>query len=212
MSGKNTIAAFIGLVSIVGFVIALTNNAFGTPPGTFELFGAVFSAAQIFWLAVLWGIAALVLWLLVQEAAAPEVDLTPVTRVETQIRGFEGRFQDIDNRVHARLGEVDNRLKTLEAMPRSFAAAGKIPVKDDELEIIEGIGPKMATALKAAGIDTFTKLAAATETELQSAIERAGMSFAPSIPTWARQAQYLVDGDWEGFQEYVKRLTAGRQG
>lgn len=93
----------------------------------------------------------------------------------------------------------------------SRATAGGTRRKADDLTRIEGIGPKMRDALLAAGITTFEELEAATEGQLHAAIEAAGMSFAPSIPTWSRQAAYLVWGDEAGFQEYIARLTAGRE-
>ncbi|WP_084598087.1 helix-hairpin-helix domain-containing protein [Micromonospora chokoriensis] len=80
----------------------------------------------------------------------------------------------------------------------------------EELERIEGIGPKMANALRAAGIRTFRQLAEADDTTRRAAIERAGLSFAPSLVTWGRQAQLLADGDEEGFLELTELLVAGR--
>jgi hypothetical protein len=210
MSAKQWIAAFIGIISAIGLILGITNNAFGNPIGTVNIFGAAFNAAQVFWLGVLWGLAALWLWLFVPERAPePTVDLTPVNRLETQVRGFEGRFGDLNSRLDARLGDVDMRLKSLEAAPRALGFSR--PGEPDDLKIIEGIGPKMEQALKAAGIDTFAKLAQTSEAAIRSAIERAGLSFAPSVPTWARQAKYIVDGDLEGFEAYKARLTAGRE-
>ncbi len=81
----------------------------------------------------------------------------------------------------------------------------------DDLTVVEGIGPKMATALHDAGIHTFAALAASTEDALRAAVKAAGLSFAPSIPTWARQADLLATGDRAAFQAYVDRLVAGRE-
>lgn len=204
MSAKNWIAILIIIVGIIGIIAGFLNNAFGDPVGSL----LTFSALQVFWLGVLWAVVGLILLLFMPDRAPePAVDVSRFDRIETQIRGFEGRVQEVDNRFQAKLGDFDTRVKTLEAAPSAFA---KLPVSDDDLEVLEGVGPKFAAALRAAGIDTFARLANSTESELRIAIENAGMSFAPSIPTWARQAQYLVNGDWEGFQEYVRRLTAGR--
>jgi predicted flap endonuclease-1-like 5' DNA nuclease len=81
---------------------------------------------------------------------------------------------------------------------------------DDDLERIEGIGPKMAAALRQAKIRTFAQLASSDEVELRKAIEDAGLRFAPSLATWARQARLLADRDEEGFADLVRRLVAGR--
>ncbi|MEU4556339.1 helix-hairpin-helix protein [Micromonospora violae] len=80
----------------------------------------------------------------------------------------------------------------------------------EELERIEGIGPKMANALRAAGIRTFRQLAETDDTTRRAAIEKAGLSFAPSLVTWGRQAQLLADGDEEGFLKLTELLVAGR--
>lgn len=76
--------------------------------------------------------------------------------------------------------------------------------------MIEGIGPAFSGALRTAGITTFVRLAASSEDELRAAISAAGLSFAPSLPTWAKQADYLAKGDRAGFDAYVEFLVAGR--
>lgn len=87
--------------------------------------------------------------------------------------------------------------------------AGK--VRKDDLKIVEGIGPKMESALKAAGIDTWAKLASSNEDEIRAAIETAGLSFAPSLDTWAEQASLAANGDWDALEQLKDSLTAGRR-
>ena len=82
----------------------------------------------------------------------------------------------------------------------------------DDLTRIEGIGPKMSQALQDAGIHTFAQLAATEEDTLRAAIEAAGMRLAPSIPTWSRQAEFAMQGDWDGLASYQDQLVAGREG
>lgn len=94
--------------------------------------------------------------------------------------------------------------------PSPRKATAEKPVPDDELERIEGIGPKMADALRAAGIRTFAQLADADDDTKRRAVHAAGMSFAPSLVTWSRQARLLADGDEEAFAELTARLIAGR--
>jgi predicted flap endonuclease-1-like 5' DNA nuclease len=81
----------------------------------------------------------------------------------------------------------------------------------DDLKRIEGIGPKMAAALNAAGITTYRELAAADDATIRAAVSAAGMKFAPSLVTWSRQARLLADGDLAGFSELTGRLKAGRE-
>ncbi|MER7276680.1 helix-hairpin-helix domain-containing protein [Dactylosporangium sp. NPDC000244] len=96
----------------------------------------------------------------------------------------------------------------------AFAAEPVEPVEEpaqDELERIEGIGPKIAAALRAAGITTYAQLADAERSTVELALERANLRFAPSLGTWSRQARLLADGDEAGFKELTDRLIAGRE-
>ncbi|MFZ4813658.1 MAG: DUF4332 domain-containing protein [Phototrophicaceae bacterium] len=83
--------------------------------------------------------------------------------------------------------------------------------KPDDLTKIEGIGPKMSQALIKAGIDTFAKLAQASEDQLKTAIEAAGMRLAPSLATWPEQAVFAANGDWDGLEALQDTLVGGRR-
>jgi large subunit ribosomal protein L21 len=103
------------------------------------------------------------------------------------------------------------------AAPAAEKTETKAPAKSsrksaggDDLTKIEGIGPKMSAALVAAGIDTFAKLADATEAQIRSAIEEAGMRLAPGLESWAEQAGFAAKGDWDGLEQLQGRLVGGR--
>ena len=142
-----------------------------------------------------------------------------VEQVREALGGFKGRIEREEwirqaRELHIKhYGEepkcYGNTVSNFRASGGSGTSLVRTSSKDD-LTRIEGIGPKMNKALLAAGITTFVQLAAASEDELRAAINAAGMSFAPSIKTWAKQAKYLVDGDEEGFLEYTEYLIAGR--
>lgn len=84
-------------------------------------------------------------------------------------------------------------------------------VEVDDLERIEGIGPKISDALGVARIDTFAKLERASDDELRAALEHSGLRFTPSLSTWAEQAGFLARGDEAGFTALTGRLVAGRE-
>ena len=72
---------------------------------------------------------------------------------------------------------------------------------------IYGLGDTMAEALIAAGIDTYEKLAAADVDALRDVIHTDGTDDqSVNEETWARQAQYLADSDFDGLDEYVEGL------
>ena len=74
--------------------------------------------------------------------------------------------------------------------------------KPDDLTRIDGIGEKLASVLRAAGIDSFQKLANASDTQLQDILQSAKVRVRGNSATWAQQAAYAAQGDWEGFNRY----------
>ena len=84
------------------------------------------------------------------------------------------------------------------------------PDGSDDLELIEGIGPKYDAALVNYGIDNFAKLAKATETELHAAAKAAGMNRSGSMISWAQQAQLAANRDWEALSELKRQLYYGQ--
>ena len=95
--------------------------------------------------------------------------------------------------------------------PASAKSTSKSDAKPDDLTVVEGIGPKMSSALIDAGIDSYAKLAEASEDDLRAAIENAGMRLSPSLETWAEQAGFAAKGDWDGLQQLKDNLTGGRR-
>lgn len=100
------------------------------------------------------------------------------------------------------------------ALPEPEAEPAEAEVVDDdepdELTRLEGIGPKISDALITAGIDTFAKVAAASEDDFRAALEAAEVNFAPSMESWAEQASYAAKGDWDGLQKLQDTLVSGR--
>jgi len=83
------------------------------------------------------------------------------------------------------------------------------PLKPDDLEIIEGIGPKIAGLLRAAGIGTFSTLAQTPVTQLQQMMHDAHLRIADPT-TWPEQARLAAEGKWEELKDYQSRLRGGR--
>ena len=80
----------------------------------------------------------------------------------------------------------------------------------DDLELIEGVGPKIASLLKAAGIDTFDALAKAPVEKVQEVLEAGGSKFNLAKPaTWAEQALLAASGDWAAFDKLTEELVGG---
>jgi len=92
------------------------------------------------------------------------------------------------------------------------AAAPAKDVKPDDLKKIEGIGPKIAETLNAAGIITYTDLAGKKAEEVKAVLEAAEGNFAAHDPgTWPKQSQMAADGKWDELKAYQDELDGGKE-
>lgn len=80
---------------------------------------------------------------------------------------------------------------------------------EDDLEIIEGIGPKISSILKEAGIFTFAQLAKEEPANLKHILEKAGLRLGDPT-TWPEQAKLAAEGNLEGLQKLQETLKGGR--
>ncbi len=83
------------------------------------------------------------------------------------------------------------------------------PVIDD-LEIIEGIGPKIAGVLKQAGITSFAQLAEVDPARISEILHAANLRLADP-KTWPPQARLAAAGDQAGLKALQDRLKGGRE-
>ncbi len=93
----------------------------------------------------------------------------------------------------------------------SKAVPQTAPSTEDDLKKIEGIGPKIEAALKAAGIRTFAELATKTPAELQALLDEAGFARISNPETWHEQAALAAEGKWEELQAFQATLKGGRR-
>ena len=96
------------------------------------------------------------------------------------------------------------------AAKKAAKVRGKARDGSDDLELIEGVGPKIAELLKASGIDTFDALAKAPVEKVQEVLEAGGSNFNLAKPqTWAEQAALAASGDWSAFDKLTEALVGG---
>jgi formate hydrogenlyase subunit 6/NADH:ubiquinone oxidoreductase subunit I/predicted flap endonuclease-1-like 5' DNA nuclease len=81
----------------------------------------------------------------------------------------------------------------------------------DDLEKIEGIGPRISAVLKETGITTFAQLAKTDTSQLKQVLEKAGPRFQMADPTsWPAQAELAAAGKWTEFEALQQQLQGGR--
>jgi predicted flap endonuclease-1-like 5' DNA nuclease len=79
------------------------------------------------------------------------------------------------------------------------------------LVIIEGIGPKIAGLLKAAGILTFAQLAATDVPRLKQILAEANLTALADPSTWSEQAGLAAEGKWDDLQQLQSQLKRGQR-
>lgn len=140
------------------------------------------------------------------DARRDEVDARPDEGDAVSDEPVTGRIDEPDDERTSAIGLVTDDLEVVHEPDRV-----EVVHEPDDLTLVEGIGPKMQAALHDAGIVSFEQLGRASERQIRAAIDDAGMSFAPSVPTWSRQARLLAAGDDEAVDAFQSHLVAGRE-
>jgi large subunit ribosomal protein L21 len=96
------------------------------------------------------------------------------------------------------------------ALASSVASNAVTKGGKDNLEIIEGIGPKIAKVLVDGGISTFALLASAKADDVTAMLKASGGRFSLANPaSWAEQAALLRDGKMAEFKKLTDELVGG---
>ena len=96
--------------------------------------------------------------------------------------------------------------KVSSPVPQKYAHLGQ-----DDLKIVEGIGPKIEELLKASNIMSWKDLATADVATLKSILGGGGERFQMHDPSsWADQSALAVEGKWKELEEYQDLLVGGR--
>ena len=95
------------------------------------------------------------------------------------------------------------------------AAVAPVPVAEvdgreimqDDLKVIEGIGPTVEELCHGIGIRAWSDLAHTEVSLLRTMLDDAGARFKMHDPTtWPRQAELLAEGRWDEFEQFTASL------
>lgn len=91
----------------------------------------------------------------------------------------------------------------------AIATASVAPSSEDDLKVIEGIGPKIAAALNNVGIRTFADLAERDPNDVERIVRDAGVRMVGHAETWVEQAKLAASGKVAELEALQKQLRAG---
>ncbi len=85
-------------------------------------------------------------------------------------------------------------------------------IVENDLKIIEGIGPKIEELFKTSGILTWKSLSETSVDRLREILAKAGERFQMHDPgTWPRQAKLAYEGKWQELKEWQDILDGGKE-
>ncbi|MBP6241725.1 MAG: hypothetical protein KA366_02250 [Hydromonas sp.] len=106
-------------------------------------------------------------------------------------------------------GTTHNNLVGSTAKAVAVSPSGLFQIDgQDDLKVIEGIGPKVAEILHAAGIHQFHELAVTPVAKLDEILDAAGLQMM-NPGTWPEQAALIAKGDQAGFERLTEELKGG---
>jgi len=97
--------------------------------------------------------------------------------------------------------------------PKPSASSSSIyaGIKPDNLQIIEGVGPKMESVLKENGINTLAALGSKSSTDIQAILDKYGDKYKIiDSKTWVSQAKLAGEGKFAELIDYQKKLDTGK--
>lgn len=135
-------------------------------------------------------------------SADTEVLKNKVQQLETELQNSRTGYGDLQQKFEALLAEKN-----------TLAAAPPKPLRYDDLEVIEGIGPKIEKLLYNGGIHTFCQLAETSpEAISEILIKEGGENYRIHDPgTWPEQAALLCAGKKEEFEKLAAELKGGKR-
>lgn len=92
----------------------------------------------------------------------------------------------------------------------TLASDDAVTQASDDLEIVEGIGPKIAAVLRGEGINTFSQLATTDVARLREILANNRLAQIAEPTTWPQQAELAAAGEFEQLQSLQGTLRAGR--
>ena len=118
-----------------------------------------------------------------------------------------------------KLAKLDSDLENCQAKRLAFEtsternshSAGQVLIQQDDLQVIEGIGPQIETLLNSEGIYTFQQLSETNSESIIKILKDSGTKFHIHDPhTWPQQAYFASLKMWNELDELKKELKKGR--
>lgn len=150
-----------------------------------------------------------------QEKAEAPIEKAPVAKVAPEAKEVPAK-EEVKPEPKAKEEVVEEKPAAKKEEKAPAKKEEKAPAKkaakseSDNLTKVEGIGPKAAEALTAAGVATFADLAKAKPEAIKTILTEASSRMAHLDPTsWPKQAKMAADGKWDELKEWQDNAKGG---
>jgi predicted flap endonuclease-1-like 5' DNA nuclease len=134
-----------------------------------------------------------------------QFDTAAVENITREIGYFPGRIEK-----DGWVAQAKKLMKSKKA-PAKKSKKNTYKTDDQDLKIIEGIGPKIEGILKAAGINNWTELSASSHKRLRTILDEAGSRYKMHDPeSWGKQATLAANDKWDDLKALQDKLKGGR--
>ena len=124
-----------------------------------------------------------------------------IERLNQEVSAYMKQSPDLILRIEALAATNQQLEKTIQNLEGwNLELRSRMQRMQDDLSVIDGIGPKVADVLRLAKVNTFSKLASITPDEISKILgEKDTRLLRLTDPTsWPRQAKLASEEDWEG--------------
>lgn len=142
-----------------------------------------------------------------------EKQLSLNSSFKSDIDGWRNKYNSLQSDYDA------YKLKFTAAVPASIpfdtvlaASVFRKKIVEDDLKIVEGIGPKIEKLFHNEDIRTWKALGETTVEKCQQILDNAGESYRIHNPaTWPKQSEMAYLGKWNELKELQDELTGGKE-
>ena len=128
-----------------------------------------------------------------------------IKRLEAELKACKNKKTSTD----ASFKRVDST-KSLFNAALAKSVFGR-PIKENDLTVIEGIGPKIQQLFHNNGVRSWKALAECNIERCQTILDSGGDAFKMHVPgTWPKQARLAYEGKWEKLLEWQDELDGGK--
>ncbi len=141
---------------------------------------------------------------------------------DSQIALLKGQLREFKNKSAASTSSSGFSAQTPVVAPKpvsnpssttGIASSKFAALKSDNLQVVEGIGPKMNEVLNKHGVHTWADLASKSSGDLRGILDTYGDRYRIIDPmTWSAQAKLADAGKWDDLIAMQKQLDTGRVG